>query len=98
MEIQWPAHLGQQGNRVQGAKKMPSSTAAASEVAEVEVKVEQRSDSHYLSLILSLNLLRAGRLFQHPTRTRSILLPGRQLEFVSAPFLAPSSHTLSQSL
>ena len=40
----------------------------------------------------------AGGLFQHPARARSILLPGRQLAFVPAPFLSPSSHTPSQSL
>jgi len=36
--------------------------------AEVEVKVERRSDSLYLNLSLNLNLLRAGGLFQHPAR------------------------------
>jgi hypothetical protein len=36
--------------------------------AEVEVKVEdkRRSDSLYLNLGLSLNLLRTGGFFQHP--------------------------------
>ena len=34
--------------------------------AEVEIKVERRSDSLHLSLNLNLNLLRAGGLFQQP--------------------------------
>ena len=34
--------------------------------AEVEAKDERKSDSVYLNLSLSLNLLRAGGIFQHP--------------------------------
>jgi len=36
--------------------------------AEVEVQVERGSDSFFLSLDLSLNLLKAGRQFQPPAK------------------------------
>ena len=39
---------------------------AAVRQAEVEAKDERKSDSVYLNLSLSLNLLRAGGIFQHP--------------------------------
>ena len=38
------------------------------EQAAAEVKVEGRSDSLYLNLSLSLNLLRVGGFFQHPAK------------------------------
>jgi len=39
------------------------------EQAEVEVKVERRSDSLYFNLNLCLNLLCAGGLFLHPVKS-----------------------------
>jgi hypothetical protein len=59
-------HIGDVANKkilLQEAQKGCPARPQRVKQAEVEVQVERRSDSFFLSLDLSLNLLKAGRFF-----------------------------------
>jgi hypothetical protein len=62
-EIPCPTGHGQQMNIPQDAQKVRPARPQQAKQAEVEVKVERRSDSCNLSLGLSLNLSESWRTF-----------------------------------
>jgi hypothetical protein len=62
-ELHWSAHLGQQKNTMQDTQEGRPARPQQVRHAEVEVKVERKSDSFFLSLDLSLNLPESWRTF-----------------------------------